>query len=295
MHRSTPNQAIRLPRGVRTILPAPSPVTVHVYRPEPTDRPPAGRLVWAHGGSWQYGSALEWHHVTGTLAARSGWEVISVDYRLAPRHRHPDALQDILTALTWAEKGRAGLPLAVGGDSAGGTLAACAALAARDRGLALDAQVLAYPPFDPDCGSPSFQSDPDAFPQAASLRRAWRAWRGSSGPAAHDENGTRLYSTPFEAVSLVGVAPAVLAVGTADPVRDDVLAYASRLRGDRVPVRLLRLPGVGHGDVLQPGSPLLGRLAQELAALGGPPPAGRRPPASPTSAFPASNHWKESP
>ncbi|MGW0802084.1 alpha/beta hydrolase [Nonomuraea sp. NPDC002799] len=304
MHSSTSHQEIRLPRGVRTIIPATSPVTVHVYRPENADRPPAGRLVWAHGGSWQRGSAGEWHHVTSALAARSGWEVISVDYRLAPRHRHPDALQDVLTALTWAGRagqprqveqagqdgqgrqngqgqgGRDRLPLAVGGDSAGGTLAACAALAARDRGLPLDAQILAYPPFDPACGSPSFRSEPEVFPQAASLRRAWRAWRGSGASAARDENGARLYSTPFEAASLAGTAPAVLAVGTADPVRDDVLAYARRLRKDHVPVRHLRLPGVRHGDILQPGSLLLERLACELAALSDHP-------------FPTS--WQESP
>ncbi|NUP35445.1 MAG: alpha/beta hydrolase, partial [Streptomyces sp.] len=123
----------------RIVLPGSPPVPARVYLPHGR---PVGLLVWAHGGSWQRGSAAEWHHSTAALAAWSGWSVISVDYRLAPRHRHPSAVQDILTALAWACGEAAGLPLAVGGDSAGGTLAASAALAARDRGLPLAAQVL---------------------------------------------------------------------------------------------------------------------------------------------------------
>lgn len=146
------------------VLPGTPPVPVQVFRPE--GRTPAGLLVWAHGGSWQHGSATQWRPATAALAAHSGWSVISVDYRLAPRHRHPSAVRDVLTALTWAheqaqrnpaaEPGRpaaAGRPVAVGGDSAGGTLAACAALAARDRGAAPVAQVLAYPPSSPSAAT----------------------------------------------------------------------------------------------------------------------------------------------
>ncbi|WP_345572345.1 alpha/beta hydrolase [Nonomuraea rosea] len=241
------------------------PVPARVYLPE--GRRPDGVLVWAHGGSWQRGSAAEWHDATAALATRSGWTVISVDYRLAPRHRHPSAVQDVLTALTWAHGEAAGSPLAVGGDSAGGTLAAGAALAARDRRLPLAAQVLAYPPFDPGCGSPSYHRSPSAFPQAAALRRAWRAWRGDGVTAVHDADGTRLYATPWEAPTLAGVAPAVLAVGRDDPVHDDVEAYARRLREDGVPVRLLRPPGAVHGDVLRPDRPLLHQLAGALRRI----------------------------
>ncbi|NUP24551.1 MAG: alpha/beta hydrolase fold domain-containing protein [Streptomyces sp.] len=223
-----------------------------------------GLLVWAHGGSWQRGSAAEWHHSTAALAAWSGWSVISVDYRLAPRHRHPSAVQDILTALAWACGEAAGLPLAVGGDSAGGTLAASAALAARDRGLPLAAQVLAYPPFDPTCAGPSYHRSPSAFPQTGPLRQAWRAWRGDGSGAVHHAGGTRLYTTHREARTLAGVAPAVLVVGPDDPVHDDVEAYAHRLREDGVPVRLLRPPGAVHGDVLRPDRPLLPLLARAL-------------------------------
>ncbi|NJP94356.1 alpha/beta hydrolase [Nonomuraea sp. FMUSA5-5] len=283
------------------------PVRVHL----PEDRAPAGLLVWAHGGSWQHGSAAEWHHTTTALAVRSGWAVISVDYRLAPRHRHPSAVQDVLTALTWAHDGtpgtplaadgskagtrlaaagskagiplavggsKTGIPLAVGGDSAGGTIAAVAALAARDRGLPLAAQVLAYPPFDPDCAAPSYHRSPSAFPQAAALRGAWRAWLGDNTAtagdvAAHDIGGaptadrTRLYATPWQAPTLAGVAPAILAVGRDDPVHDDVVTYARRLHADGVPARLLRPPGARHGDMLRPDRPLLHQLATALREL----------------------------
>ncbi|MFI7444749.1 alpha/beta hydrolase [Nonomuraea indica] len=254
----------RAPSCHRLVLPGTSPVPIQVHAPE--GRTPAGLLVWAHGGSWQRGSAAEWRHATTALAARSGWTVISVDYRLAPRHRHPRAVQDVLTALAWAHGEAAGSPLAVGGDSAGGTLAACAALAARDRGLPLVAQVLAYPPFDPACASPSYHRSPFAFPQAVLLRQAWRAWRGDGGSAV-DHDGTRLYSTPWDAPSLAGVAPAVLAVGRDDPVHDDVETYARRLREDGVPARIHRPPGAVHGDVLRPDSLLLHRLARALRAL----------------------------
>ncbi|AQZ69682.1 hypothetical protein BKM31_56785 [[Actinomadura] parvosata subsp. kistnae] len=294
------------------------PVRVHL----PEGRAPAGLLVWAHGGSWQHGSAAEWHHTTTALAARSGWAVISVDYRLAPRHRHPSAVQDVLTALTWAHDGtpgtplavdgsragtpraaggsragnpraaggsragtpravggdRAGIPLAVGGDSAGGTIAAVAALAARDRGLPLVAQVLAYPPFDPDCAAPSYHRSPSAFPQAAALRGAWRAWLGDNTATTHDAaapdigggttaDRTRLYATPWQAPTLEGVAPAILAVGRDDPVHDDVVTYARRLHADGVPARLLRPSGARHGDMLRPDRPLLHQLAAALREL----------------------------
>jgi acetyl esterase/lipase len=249
-------------------LPGPRPVPVLVHQPVRADPARlAGRLVWAHGGSWQHGSAAQWRQVTAELAARSGWLVVSVDYRLAPRHRHPSAVQDVLAALIWAIGRQDGAPVAVGGDSAGGTLAAGAALAARDRGLPLAAQVLAYPPFDPAADAPSYHRTPLVFPQAADMRRAWRTWRGDGWSTARDADGTRLYSTHWEAPSLAGVAPAVLAVGSRDPVHDDVEAYAHRLRRHGVPVRFLRSPHAVHGDLLRTDSALLDPLARAVETL----------------------------
>ncbi|MFE5796824.1 alpha/beta hydrolase [Streptomyces sp. NPDC056503] len=256
-------------------IPAPGgPVPGLVLRPE---RPRAGRwLVWAHGGSWRAGSALEWYPATSDLARAAGMTVVSVDYRLTPAARHPDMVQDLLAALTWAApqaerelaeagSGAAGAAgggpvLAVGGDSAGGTLAASAAVACRDRGVPLAAQVLAYPPLDPACEADSYRRYAGAFPSASAMAAAWGEYRAAGRPTAVD--GTRLYSTPFEAAELGGVAPAILAVGELDPVGDDVRRYAGLLRAADVPVTLREFARTGHGAFLRPGGS--GASAAEL-------------------------------
>ncbi|MET7970941.1 alpha/beta hydrolase fold domain-containing protein [Micromonospora sp. NPDC005305] len=153
----------------------------------------AGWLVWAHGGSWPSGSAQDWHHACAGLADIAGVTVASVDYRVAPRHPHPAALHDVTAALAWARRQATadGVPVAVGGHSAGGTIAACAALVLRERGVDLAAQVLAHPPIDPLCRAGSCHRDPTAFPQADRLATAWRSYRG----AGHD-NAPTSYRTP---------------------------------------------------------------------------------------------------
>ncbi|MFF4450606.1 alpha/beta hydrolase fold domain-containing protein [Streptomyces sp. NPDC001502] len=225
-----------------------------VYRPGTAS--PQGWLVWAHGGSWRAGSAQDWHGATAELARHSGFGVVSVDYRLAPDVRHPAMVEDILSTLTWAgeqQDGPAGAVsvLAVGGDSAGGTLAASAALVCRDRGVPLAAQVLAYPPLDPACAAASYHRFPDLFPTAAYLMAAWQDYRHPGRPVAAD--GARLHSTPFEAADLRGLAPAVMATGDLDPVSDDVHHYGRLLRAAGVEVALREFRQTGHGAFLQPG------------------------------------------
>ncbi|MFG2336513.1 alpha/beta hydrolase [Streptomyces yangpuensis] len=233
-------------------IPSPSgPLPARVYRPEATA--PQGWLVWAHGGSWRAGSAQDWHGATADLARSSGFAVAGIDYRLVPEVRHPAMVEDVLAALAWArEQAGESAPVAVGGDSAGATLAACAALACRDRDLPLAAQVLAYPPLDPGCTAASYHRYPDMFPTASYLRAAWQDYRDPGRPAAAD--GTPLYSTPFEAADLRGVARAVLATGDLDPVSDDVHRYARLLHAAGVEVTLREFGQTGHGVFLQPGS-----------------------------------------
>lgn len=221
---------------------------------------PRGWLVWAHGGSWQHGSARTWAPVTGALAQRSGWAVASVDYRLAPEHRFPAAVLDMLAALTWAEDQTGSLPVVVGGDSAGGTIAVIAALARRDDGGPVPPQLLAYPPLDPACARPSYTADPTAFPSAAELRAAWQRWLGSAPDP-------RFPPTPLAASSLAGLAPVALVVGEHDPVRGDVTTYADRLRADGVPMGHTVVPGAGHAELLRSGSDVPAAVA---AALSGP-------------------------
>ncbi|HET9382794.1 MAG TPA: alpha/beta hydrolase fold domain-containing protein [Streptomyces sp.] len=221
-------------------------IPVRIYRPGPD---PYGWLVWAHGGSWQAGSVEYWHGPVMDLARLSGCTVVSTGYRLAPRHRHPAQLDDVLTALDWAAaQAGPGEPVAVGGDSAGGTLAACAALARRDRGEPLAAQVLAYPPLDPRCGALSYTRGPGVFPAADDLRQAWQRYRGAHPTAERD--GVRLHSTPLEAGRLDGLPPAVLGVGVLDPVVDDVTGYARQLEKAGNDVRLRIFPRTPHAAFL---------------------------------------------
>ncbi|GAB3623720.1 hypothetical protein GCM10027418_18040 [Mariniluteicoccus endophyticus] len=223
---------------------------------------PRGWLVWAHGGSWQHGSARQWAPITARLTAQSGWGVVSVDYRLAPAHRFPAAILDALAALDWAETRTQDLPVVVGGDSAGGTIAALAALARRDAGERVPPQVLAYPPLDPSCTRPSYRAEPGAFPNPSELRAAWRAWLGAEAP------DPVFLPTPLAASTLAGLAPVTLVVGEDDPARDDVTAYAEQLRADTVPTALHLLPHVGHADLLNPAGSVLPAV---VAALNNPP------------------------
>ena len=215
-------------------------VPARIYRPVDAWQ---GWLVWALGGSWIRGSAAGWHEVCADLARLTRATVVSVDYRLAPEHPHPAALEDVLTVLDWVAGQAGDEDVSVGGDSAGGTIAACAALSWRDQGRRLAGQVLAYPPMDPECRATSY--GPRVFPTREGLMGSWRAYLG-----AGDGVG---YSTPFEADDLSGTAPALLVVGEYDPVRDDVEEYAMRLLADGVAVRLEVLPGVPHGAILAPG------------------------------------------
>lgn len=228
-------------------------VPVRVFTPAQ----PSGWLVWAHGGSWSQGSVEQWHAPCADLAARSSCVVVSVDYRLAPHHQHPAPVKDVLTAMTWVQRQleHEGTPpalLAVGGDSAGGTLAASAALAWRDHGHPLAAQVLAYPPLDPSCDAASYR-DVRRFPDRFTMRAAWAAHLGNGAAATSRPS----YSPPLDEHTMENVASAILAVGDLDPVRDDVAVYAQRLRQANVHVIDRLFHDTAHGAFIatEPHSP----------------------------------------
>lgn len=229
-------------------------VGARVYQPDGTS---GDWLVWAHGGSWSAGSVADWHLACADLARLAGCTVVSVEYRLAPAHPHPAALRDVLAVLDWVQTrvGASSGRLAVGGDSAGGTIAACAALARRDQGRPLDAQVLAYPPLDPTCAAASYRADPDRFPHRDQLLAAWRRYRADPVDPAE-------YATPFHAITLAGLGPTVLAVGDRDPVLDDVREYRRRLRAADDSVVYQEFPGMPHASFVVNGpSPLREWLA----------------------------------
>jgi acetyl esterase len=168
--------------------------------------------------------------------------VLSVGYRLAPEHPFPAPLEDAWAALRWAADALGdGGPLVVGGDSAGGALAAACALRARDEGgPTLAAQLLVYPVLDADLDRPSYLGE------VAGMGRAEMAWFWDHYvPDASARTDVR--ACPLRAEDVTGLPPTVLVVADLDPLRDEGLAYAAALADAGVPVRSHHLPGLVHG------------------------------------------------
>jgi acetyl esterase/lipase len=180
-------------------------------------RPAGARpvVVWLHGGAWVLGDLDTVDPICRRVANALRAVVVSVDYRLAPEHPHPAALDDTMAALRWAAERWPDAPLLVGGDSAGGGLAAGAALRARDEGgPGLAAQLLIYPALDPTQSSASMTDNADGpFLTAADMAAAYAVY--VPGELAQDPRvavlGAQLYDLP----------PAVVATAEFDPLRDE--------------------------------------------------------------------------
>ncbi len=213
----------------------------------PLERP-AGVIVYYHGGGWVVGSIDETDTVARKLAERTSCAVVLVDYRLAPEHRYPVAVEDSWAALEWVGEhlesiAAPGAPLFVAGDSAGGNLAAVMALRARDRGgPAIAAQILIYPVTDADFERPSY-IDPE---NQLLLTREAMVWFWDHYAPDH---GRRLEAdaSPLRAADLAGLPPAVVLTAEYDVLRDEGEAYAERLREAGVPVNFIRYEGQMHG------------------------------------------------
>jgi acetyl esterase len=226
-------------------------IPLRLYRPAGV--PDAVRLpvyVYFHGGGWVIGD-LESHDVLcRQLTAESGACVIAVDYRLAPEHKFPAATDDAWAATRWtvahaAELGVDAARLAVGGDSAGGNLAAAVALMARDAGgppVAL--QVLIYPVTDVGRESPSYTDFADGYLLTRDSMR-WFTAHYLSKPA----DGADWRASPLRAPSLAGLPPALVITAGFDPLRDEGAAYATRLREAGVTVDYVAFGGMIHGFV----------------------------------------------
>jgi acetyl esterase len=202
-------------------------------------------LVFFHGGGWVIGN-LDSHDVVCRKLAHEGeLIVISVDYRLAPEHRFPAAVEDALTATQWVasharELGIDAARLSVGGDSAGGNLAAVTALAARATGPKLASQVLIYPATDFAMNTPS-HSEPET---SILLTHSVVKWFCNHYLGGADINDWR--ASPARA-KLEGLPPAYVLVAGADPLRDEGNEYAERLKQAGVPVTYRYFPGQFHG------------------------------------------------
>jgi len=216
-------------------------VPVRLYVPAAAE-PHGPLLVYFHGGGWVQGSVATHDAGCRLLAHLSGVRVLSVDYRLAPEHPYPAAVDDAVAAYTWAAHNAAALGadpgrLAIGGDSAGGNLAAVVALAARDDEALPDAafQLLLYPVTDLGARSPSYRTFATGYVLTASGME-WFAGKYLPDPARRTEP----QASPLRAPDLSGLPPAYVASCLPDVLRDEGEAYAARLREAGVAVATQR-------------------------------------------------------
>jgi acetyl esterase len=200
-----------------------------------------GAVLFAHGGGWIMGTLDAYDALCRALANRSGAAVLSVDYRLAPEHPFPAALEDCEAALGWLAERHA--PLAVAGDSAGGNLAAVLARRARDAGgPELRFQLLVYPVTDAACATGSMLSY-GAGGYVLTRDGILQCW-GLYAPGASARSPD---ASPLRAASLEGLPPALVVLAECDPLTDEGSDYAERLRAAGVPARVSVHDGMVHG------------------------------------------------
>jgi acetyl esterase len=243
-------------------------VPVRVYAPAAAGPLPV--VTYFHGGGWVVCSLDTHDPVCRRMAAATPCLVVAVDYRLAPEHGFPAAVDDCWTVTSWlsANAGKLGGDrerLAVAGDSAGGNLAAVMAMRARDAGIRLRHQLLVYPVTDCDLDTESSLANATGY----GLTRDAMAWYWGHyvpDPAAR----THPDASPLRAGSLAGVAPATVVVCELDPLRDEGVAYARKLKAGGVPARISTYGGMIHGfirmyAVIDRSQDLSDEIAQSLS------------------------------
>jgi len=225
------------------------PIPLRVYRPAgATAGTPLPALVYFHGGGWVIGD-LDTHDVQcRQLTAEAGITVVAVDYRLAPEHKFPAAVDDAWAATRWvaehgSELGVDARRLAVAGDSAGGNLAAVVALLARDAGApAIALQVLVYPVTDIGAETRSYRDFADGY---LLTRESMRWFTNHYVKSPSEAQDWRV--SPLRAASLAGLPPALVITAGFDPLRDEGAAYAARLVDAGGRVDYVSYGGMIHG------------------------------------------------
>ena len=240
---------------------------VRVYTPDGDGPFPV--LVYVHGGGWVIGSLDAYDGVCRVLAAEAGCAVVSVDYRLAPENPFPAAVEDVRAALEWVDADPAAVggngTVAVGGDSAGGNLAAVASLLARDLdGPELAHQSLIYPITALPGEFPSYEQNAAGYYLERADMEYFVDHYFRSELEAYNP-----YAMPLEAADHSDLPPATVLTCGFDPLRDEGLAYADALEDDGVPVERLHYPGLIHGAAGMLGEPGLDAardLLEDVAA-----------------------------
>jgi len=243
---------------------------VRVYTPASK---PNGILVYFHGGGWVVGDLESHDYVCRVLTNATGCVVTAIDYRLAPEHKFPAAPEDCYAATKWVAQNAAALGsdadhIAVGGDSAGGNLAAAVALMARDRGgPRIRHQMLIYPVTDAAMDTPSHnQFTADGFVLSkADMEWFWGHYLASP------KDGENPYASPLRAKDLKNLPPAHIITASHDPLRDEGEAFAEKLKHAGNQVKVKRYNGVVHGffslqAAVDQGKTATRELADELKA-----------------------------
>jgi acetyl esterase len=244
--------------------------------------PSPGVLVYLHGGGWVIGTLETFDGICRSLANRTGMTVVAVDYRLAPEHPHPAAIDDTDLVLKWIANGGGGDvakagPLVLAGDSAGGNLTASICLRARDNESSrIDAQVLIYPITDATMSTPSMkQFGKGLYLTAEAMQWYWDCYLGKQATTKHEASVLHR--------NLEGLPPTLVLTAEFDPLRDEGEAFASRMIEAGNTVRLKRFNGMIHGffrfsglmDAAEEATDLIGEFLDSLELT-------RRSPESPT-------------
>ena len=259
-----------------------APIAARVYEPgaprgeaqaaERGPRAPLGTALFLHGGGWALGDLDGSDALVRTLVRASRCRIVSLDYRLAPEHPFPAALQDAWAALRWTAASY-GEPVAVIGESAGGNLAAVLAIMARDQGgPAIALQVLAYPVVDHVATRSYSEHETGGTLSAAQMRWFWDMYlpdvRARDDPSA----------SPLQTVDLGDLPPAMVVIAGHDPLRDEGLAYAQRLTDAGVDVQLqhhrdqphLFLTFIGKLDAAGAAAASIGRTLRAVMTVHSP-------------------------
>jgi acetyl esterase len=240
----TPEEVARVDDRV---VPGAVEVPIRVYTPAEAVGGDAPLLLWFHGGGWVIGDLDTADPTARALANRSGAVVVSVDYRLAPEHTAPAALDDAFVALTWAVEnaellGADASRVAVGGDSAGGNLAAALCQRVRDEfGPEIDFQLLVYPVVDCTLSHPSMDENAEGY-FLTKDSMVWFVGHYLGGIDAKDPA-----VSPLHCDDLAGLPPAMVITAEFDPLRDEGEAYAEAMREAGVAVEAVRFDGQIHG------------------------------------------------
>jgi acetyl esterase len=229
------------------LIPGTPAIPARVYVPE--GDAPLPIIVYFHAGGWALGEYMDIDTPVRALANRSGCAVLSVNYRLAPEHKYPAAVEDAYRAVQWASQsgeqfGWDGQRLAVMGDSAGGTLATVACLRARDEGgPPIRLQVMVYPVLGHNHDTESYRKFGSSWGVLTKTDIAWFHCHYLS----HPDQLNLSYVCPLSSTDLSGMPEALIILPEADPLRDEGLLYAEQLRKAGVPTEARVYPGMMHG------------------------------------------------